>query len=138
MVISYELAISFEVWGIVGFVTMGALGGVSLGLALKRKVVALALLGAIGFGAGIFAGFYIGEEFGGEYLGLAFILAFTVAGMIGGVALGLALRNWRNIIGLTLAGAIGFFIGSTGGMSILSFSLAFIPMGIIVYLYQSL
>ena len=68
MVISYELAISFEVWGIVGFVTMGALGGVSLGLALKRKVVALALLGAIGFGAGIFAGFYIGEEFGGGVL----------------------------------------------------------------------
>ena len=126
IIIGMGLSVSLVVGGI-GFAAMGALGGASLGLALRRKVATLALLGAIGFLTGILAGFFIGEELGGENLGLAIFLAFAVTGMIGGAALGLALRNWRKIIGLALAGALGFGIG----MMILMFIphvLIFIPL----------
>ena len=108
-----ELAGENLLFFMLAFPIPGALGGAALGLALRRKVTTLALLGAIGFLVGALIGFFIGEELGGENLGLAGFLFSAVRGMIGGAALGLALRNWRAIIGLTLAGAIGFGIGWT-------------------------
>jgi len=108
--IGMGLSVSMVVAGI-GFAAMGALGGASLGLALRRKVATLALLGAIGFSTGILAGLFIGGVIGGENLDIAMLLAFAVTGMIGGAALGLALRNWRKTIALALAGVLGFGIG---------------------------
>lgn len=93
-----------------GLIPMGAIGGTALELALKRKVATLALLGAIGFLAGSLAGFFI-EGLAREGSGLAGFLFLAVMGMIGGAAIGLALRNRRAIIGLAIAGALGFGIG---------------------------
>ena len=70
--------------------------------------------------------------FAGEGSGLAGFLFLAVMGMVGGGALGLALQNRREIIGLALAGALGFGIG---GMILyathLDRWLEFVLMGII-------
>ncbi len=93
---------------LLGVPIMGAIGGATLGLALRRKVATLALVGAIGFLAGPLAGMFVWGFAGGK--DLAGVLFLAVTGMIGGAALGLALRNRREIIGLALAGALGFGI----------------------------
>ena len=74
---------------------MGAVGGASLGLALKdwRRAFISGVAGAIGFGAG-------------SYLNIL----FSVLGGSLGVSLGLALNDWKRAGLLVLAGMIGFII----------------------------
>ncbi len=112
---------------LLGLLVIGALGGASLGLAMKdrRKAVVVALSGAVGFGLGFFVAF-IGLVFtlllGGAYIhwpadfyvNYGFLTA--VAGAVGGVALGAALRNRRSILALALAGFVGFGIGDMLGL----------------------
>ena len=95
-----------------GFPISGAIGGASLGLALRgwRKVGILALACAVGFGLGLLAAFFIvlavWEPPGhveGLFLG-------AVGGALGGASLGLTFRSWRKAGFLTLAGALGFGI----------------------------
>ena len=103
-----------------GFATEGALGGTALGLALgkgRRMTAALALFGGIGFVAGGFLGASLCYSFlffrsGGGMLQVAPPGIALLDGALGGAALGLALRDGRKIIGLALAGALGFWLGS--------------------------
>ena len=78
-----------------GFVLMGAIGGASLGLALKdwRRAFISGVAGAIGFGAG-------------SYLNIL----FSILGGSLGVSLGLALNDWRRAGLLVPTGMIGFMI----------------------------
>ena len=101
---------AFAVLGL-GFAAKGALGGTALGLALsrgRRRVAALALFGSIGFLAGgllflflIPRGMYLAHSSG----------IVLLDGALGSAALGLALRDRRKIVGLALAGALGFWLG---------------------------
>lgn len=107
---------------LLGLLVIGALGGASLGLAMRdrRKVMVLARWGAAGLGLGFFVAF-IGLVFalllGGPYIhwpadfyvNYGFLTA--VAGAVEGVALGAALRNRRSILALALAGFVEFGIG---------------------------
>ncbi|MBA3430312.1 MAG: hypothetical protein H0U16_02370 [Actinobacteria bacterium] len=101
--------------GLTLLVLGGVIGGASLGLALKaiRKTIALALLGALGFTFGIIVAFIVG------FLGfvpqseLGSLGAMgAIAGAIGGASLGLALWDWKRIMPLTLAGAVGLGAGA--------------------------
>jgi hypothetical protein len=84
----------------------GACGGAALGLALRsrKRVVALALSGAVGFGVAYFL-FFV----------LAFLFGFSQAGVgigaLSGLMLGLALADWRGVVLLGLAGMVGFGAG---------------------------
>ena len=95
-----------------GFVLMGAIGGASLGLALKdwRRAFISGVAGAIGFGAG-------------SYLNIL----FSILGGSLGVSLGLALNDWRRAGLLVPTGMIGFMIAifntwnmSSGGGTLVS------------------
>jgi hypothetical protein len=92
-----------------GFPILGAIGGASLGVALKdgKRAMLLALAGAIGIGIGFLTGFFtvltIWEPVHVEGLFLG-----AVGGSLGGAAFGLALRSWRKAGLLSLAGAVGF------------------------------
>jgi hypothetical protein len=93
---------------------MGAIGGAALGLALRdwKVILILTLLGAIGFLTGaiiaLLSGSFIWEFLGDT--GFAFFFS-AMMGAIGGAALGLPSFDWRRIIGLALAGALGFGTG---------------------------
>ncbi len=98
--------------GVGGLSIMGAIGGVALGLAIRRglgKVTILAVLGAIGFSVGTLIAVFSMLDAPDNFL--TDFITGAVAGAIGGLALGLALWDWRKFIGLTLAGALGFGIG---------------------------
>jgi len=90
----------------------GAVGGASLGLALRdwRRAMILAMLGTLGLTAGIFA-----------TLGFASYFAYSPAplgalvGAVVGASLGVAFLDWRTILALGLAGALGFGIGFLAG-----------------------
>jgi len=105
--------------GMIGSPIMGALGGAALGLALRRRAIALGLTGAIGLLVGILAVLPLALDehrpFGGDWDGVFF---GAIMGTILGAALGLALWDWRKIMGLALAGAIGFGIGFGIGFAI--------------------
>jgi len=77
-----------------GFVVMGAIGGASLGLALKdwRRALISGVAGAIGFGAGSYLRFFS-----------------LLVGLLG-VSLGLGFSDWKRVGLLMLAGIIGFMI----------------------------
>ncbi|MBI2869437.1 MAG: hypothetical protein HYX96_06395 [Chloroflexi bacterium] len=77
-----------------GFIVMGAVGGASLGLALKdwRRAVISGMGGAIGFGIGSYSP----------------NLMFSLLAGIIGVSLGLALKDWKRVGPLVLTGIIGF------------------------------
>ena len=131
----------FILWGAIGFGTgwsligifqesmffayffAGAIGGATLGLALRdwKRAIVLTLLGSIGFGIGFEVGFivlYFGEFYLGDFL---FSLQGLVGGAIGGAALGLLsiggvplgllIRGFRGAVALAFGGAIGFGIG---------------------------
>ena len=104
------LAEALPLLGPVAYVARGALGGAALGLALRRRAIALALAGGIGFGAGLLAllPLVFDNPFGGVWDDAFF---GAIVGTILGIALGLALWDWQKIIGLALAGALGFGIG---------------------------
>jgi len=85
----------------------GALGGVSLGIALRRRVLLAGLAGAIGFAMGwpVVLSFY-----GGDWVWL------PVWGGLAGLLLGLALQfGWRSW-GLALAGAGTLLLFNRGGL----------------------
>lgn len=104
----------------------GAIGGASLGLALRdrRKVVALALLGAAGFTVGgvvavvlAFMGLLPSSESGAtNAMGAG--AAGILVGAMGAAALGLSLRDPRETLLLSLAGAVGFGVGLVAKFSV--------------------
>ena len=90
----------------------GAIGGASLGLALKdwRRVIVLALLSIVGLTVGVFAALLLGS-FVNYYL----ILMGSLLGAVVGASLGVAFRDWRVMVVLAAAGAVGFGIGLVAG-----------------------
>jgi hypothetical protein len=110
----------------------GACGGAGLGLALKswKRVAALALAGAVGFG--------VGNLF---FFALAFLFGFPLVGAgmgaLGGLILGLALADWRKVLLLGLVGMVGFGVGEAFsaalGMSVLGIDWEQPPLLLFVY-----
>jgi hypothetical protein len=100
-------------------VLAGSIGGASLGLALRerRKVVALAVLGALGFTVGgfaaVFAGFvgFLPATSSGALNAMGAGTAGMIVGAIGGASLGVAFGDLRKILVLALVGALGFGVG---------------------------
>jgi hypothetical protein len=84
----------------------GALGGAALGAAIGswKRVVTLALAGAVGFGVGSFVFFVLAFLFG-------FPLVSVGMGALGGILLGLALADWRAVVLIGLSGMVGFGVG---------------------------
>lgn len=102
------------------FVLSGAVGGASLGLALKdrRKTMSLAVLGIVGFSVGGIVALLVG--FGvfapipaltgaGDY-GVRGVMG-AIGGAVVGGSLGLAFGDGRRIATLAVAGAVGFGAG---------------------------
>ena len=87
----------------------GAVGGASLGLPLKdfRRVLILALLGALGLTVGIMAGLILGSFFSYAAAPVA-----AIVGAVVGASLGAAYLDWRTIVALVVAGAVGFSVGN--------------------------
>jgi hypothetical protein len=112
----------------------GACGGAGLGLALGRwkRVAALALAGAVGFGVGSFLLFIIAFLFGLPPVGVA-----VGMGLFGGVLLGLTFGDWKRVVLLGLAGMVGFGVGeaiaATLGMPLMAFDWEQPPMLLAVY-----
>jgi hypothetical protein len=92
-----------------GILLGGAVGGASLGLALRdfRRVVILAGLGALGLLMGVFAGLTLGAGF----FNYASVPIAAIVGAVVGALLGAAFRDWRTIVALAVAGAVGFGVG---------------------------
>ena len=88
---------------------VGALGGAALGLALRdwRHVVILALLGALGLTVGVLAGLILGSFFNYPEVPIT-----VMVGAVVGASLGVAFRDWRTILALAVAGAVGFGVGT--------------------------
>jgi hypothetical protein len=84
----------------------GALGGAALGAAIGtwKRVVTLALAGAVGFGMGSIIFFVLAFLFG-------FPPVSVGMGALGGILLGLALADWRGVVLLGLSGMVGFGVG---------------------------
>jgi hypothetical protein len=87
----------------------GALGGAALGLALRdwRRVVVLALLGVLGLTVGVMAGLILGSFFN-----YAEVPTTVMVGAVVGTSLGAAFLDWRTILALAVAGAVGFGVGT--------------------------
>ncbi len=102
---------SFQAAGLL-FVLSGAVGGASLGLALKdfRQTVILALHGTGGVILGVPIGVSLGSFFNYSEVAIA---AFM--GAIVGALLGVAFGDWRTILALAVAGAVGFGVGLLAG-----------------------
>ena len=101
------------VFGVLGFglAANELLGQTAPGLTLtrgRRRVAALAILGAIGLLVGGLLWAFLSP--GGMYLAKSSGI-ILLDGALGGAALGLALRDKRKMIDLTLAGAFGFWLG---------------------------
>ena len=101
------------VFGILGFglAANELLGQTAPGLTLtrgRRRVAALAILGAIGLLVGGLLWAFLSP--GVMYLAKSSGI-ILLDGALGGAALGLALRDKRKMIDLTLAGAFGFWLG---------------------------
>jgi hypothetical protein len=93
----------------------GAVGGASLGVALRdfRRVVILAGLGALSLFIGLFAGIILGSLFN-----YSEVLIAAIVGAVVGASLGAAFRDWRAIVALAVAGAVGFSVGNLPADSI--------------------
>jgi hypothetical protein len=113
-------------FGLVGVIPLplnvligGAVGGASLGMALKdwRRVVILAVLGELGLIVGVLAGLILVGVSAGLTLGSFFFnysevpIAATVGAVVG-ASLGAAFLDWRPIVALAVAGAVGFSVGN--------------------------
>jgi hypothetical protein len=88
----------------------GAVGGASLGLAFGdwRRVVVLAMLGALGLTLGVFAGLTLGSFF----FNYSEVATVAIVGAVVGASLGAAFGDWRTILALVVAGAVGFSVGT--------------------------
>jgi len=93
----------------------GACGGAVLGLTLKdfRRVVILAVLGAVGFflGSFIVVGLFFSLTFVQVGYGILEALSAASLGLVVGALLGLSLRSFRATVVLALMGLVGFGIG---------------------------
>ena len=108
----------------------GALGGASLGLAFKdvERVVNLAVLSLVGLAVGavgLLWGFFLGiparlglyddspTSKGAVVVGVAILLVVGVAilGAMIGAAMGANFGDWRRVVQLAVAGAVGFGVG---------------------------
>jgi len=93
----------------------GACGGAVLGLAFNdfRRVVILAVLGAVGFfvGAFIVVALFFSLSFVQAGYGLLEALSAAALGLVVGAVLGLSLRSLRSTVVLALMGLVGFGIG---------------------------
>jgi hypothetical protein len=87
----------------------GAVGGAGLGLALRewRRVVILAVLGAVGLTVGVMAALILGS-----FINYSEVPITVMVGAVVGTSLGVAFLDWRTILALAVAGAVGFGIGS--------------------------
>jgi hypothetical protein len=107
-------AAGFGIGGAIGVATLslipfgGAVGGASLGLALRdwRKAVVLALLGAMGLTVGVFVTLVLAAT-----LSYASGPMGAVVGTVVGASLGVAFWDWRTIFALAVAGGLGFGVG---------------------------
>ena len=112
------IAFHLAPWGLLlGPLIGGAVGGASLGLALKdfKRVLILALLGALGLTVGLMAGLILGSFFNYSTVAIA-----AIVGAVVGASLGVALKDWRTIAALVVAGAVGFSVGNLPAYFILS------------------
>jgi hypothetical protein len=93
----------------------GAFGGAGLGLAFKdfRRVVILAVLGAVGFfiGSFIVVSLFFSLSFVQAGYGLLEALSAAALGLVVGALLSLSLRSFRGTGVLALMGLVGFGIG---------------------------
>lgn len=103
-------ALAGALLGVVGLPLTGAVGGAALGLAFTDwgRTVNLALLGALGMTVGAIAGLVVGSFFSYASMGP---IAATVGAVVG-ASLGTALSDWRTIVALATAGAVGFYVGN--------------------------
>ena len=139
----------FTLWGAVGFgiggaiggaitsdlntfvslAIMGIFGGALLGFVSQgwKGAIFLALAGGTGFVIGTFLSVIVGMGLGltlpnpiSEIYGLVspFVMG-AIIGAVGGVALGLALKDWRGVGLIALAGAVGFGIAAQINQSLL-------------------
>jgi hypothetical protein len=142
---AFERGESWHIWVITlvilgaGFFAKGSIGGKALKLALRksqRSASSLALYGAIGFIVGGFLRFFLPAIFsgaGGLWYPVISFSAFLLDGFegaIGGAAMGLALKDMRKILGLALAGFLGFGIGWIVA-NYLGYRLEWLPQSII-------
>jgi hypothetical protein len=122
---TFERGESWYIWVIAfvilvaGFFAKGSIGGKALKLALSKSqqsISPLALYGAIGFIIGGLLRFFLPPIFSGVgglwYPVISFntFLLDGLEGAIGGAALGLAFGDKRKVMGLALAGFLGFGI----------------------------
>lgn len=91
---------------------VGAVGGAALGLALRdrRRLVVLALAGALGMFLGLLAVLTLGS-----FVNYSTVVIGPVFGAVLGASLGVAFLDARRVLILTLAGAVGFGIGFPAG-----------------------
>jgi hypothetical protein len=104
------------------FILSGAVGGVSLGLALgdRATTTRLALLGILGYFLGGIVALVIALGFlsASEEYGTRGMMGVS-GGAIIGASLALAFGAWERIIALALAGAVGFGAGVLIGVFVL-------------------
>jgi len=107
-----ELSMKYIITSVITSAIKGFIGSTALGLALKdkKKILYLALAGAIGFAIGAIFYITIIKLISNTNAFLAIVLGSSIAGAIGSTALGLALKDKKKILYLALAGAIGFAI----------------------------
>ncbi len=111
-------AVGFGIGGAIGFVAFllipvgGAVGGASLGLALKdrRRAVILALLGALGLSVGILATLTFAS-----LLNYAWGPMGAIVGAAVGASLGVAFWDWSRFVVLAVVGSVGFGVGMLAG-----------------------
>lgn len=98
------------------FLVAGAVGGASLGVAMKnrRNTIVLAILGALGFTLGAFAVAVIGSFFNYD----ALLPMGATFGVMVGASVRVAFRNLRRITVLAVAGGVGFSVGLAAGLFI--------------------
>ena len=105
----------------------GAFGGAALGLALKdfRRVVILAVLGAVGFflGSFIVVGLFFSLSFMQVGYGLLEALCAAALGVVVGALLSLSIRRFRGTVILALMGLVAFGIGGVVAAALQGFPL---------------
>jgi hypothetical protein len=105
----------------------GVLGGAVLGLAFKnfRRVVILAVLGAMGFFVGSFVvvGLFLSLAFVQANYGLLEALSAAAFGLVVGALLGLSVRSFRNTVVLAFLSLVGFGVGGVVAIALQGFPL---------------
>ncbi len=117
--------VNYGIIDIIIFSVWGAIGGLSVGVAIKKDKLLLTLLGGIGFGIGtIVSGFLDALSFNVWSSGIG--VAGIIFGLFEGIALGFYYRTSKFIGILTICGVVGF--GVAGIIGILTYK---ITLGIV-------